>query len=1111
MTNQFKAMILLENSILKKEYLILLIFLIFAIFLTVLIIGASYFVARQNPESEKLSAYECGFEPYEDTRHTFDIRFCVIAILFIVRALKRLLTGFYTEIIMYRLKGWVYHLGFMLKSFLRVVFSTIYQVILSVQKAAVTLLSKIQVCLKKNTMCLQHLITNFLTSLGCIYIMPKKFTKLSGPKEFKICNSSAGHTNGILPKCTSYKRLLFVTGETRKYFSTLISKFDNELVSDIKNMDIIKANLFLNDGQLFTRAVSVDSLKKAWVSTKHKFGWAFKGVNSLSAVWFIQANKKLLEGSFKYPDRIRMLINNPNSREKLVSIANIVTKIIEIAIFTALEPQFEGYHVWENISKKRYSLEVKRNKVCSNYKMMVTQIGGIHYFKKRIICQTVFYPENYGFRPNKSAHQALKAVRHWKFNTTFLMDYNISTVYTAINNKRLKNIFKKKVKDFRFWGEISKILNAGVVHELRLIFGFKKVFQAGILGPFLYNVYMHEFDERVIQLQKLSKSTNKFYESIVYKGQESTKGYGHGTSDVAIHNLKRLAQNGESSKIFLKVREIVSKNHHQKVGHCKKTGTRVVFLQYARYLYDFILGVVGGRKYAGQIRKNLNNFIKSNLHLVVKKDSIVHRNEKSVRFLDHLISFREYQLKPTAVSKSTRALQKNKHRSMSKFLESDKRLAKSKSYQFYSNVLRQFDILSGKLQMGVRKKSHVSVLASIIAYKYIGGQLMRKISINCWKKFNKLMSFVNLDKLSSKRNANPVLTRWFLNLQKESDMCSELSARILYSNIVSLASAEWHVHLSIGQADKIKKLQQNYLIKMGAILKESLKGELEKKQSKMFYNHYFNRNGEEFNSSTKKVCDGSIRKLRALPEREFFLRKVSINAPIKDICLKLKLMGHIHSMKSKSIGYSSLSSYADSVIVTQVNSLIFGMLSWYSGVDNFGKVKSLVQLLRKNCILTLAAKHKKPVHWVQAVYGEDVVVLRGKEKIQLRSKASILSHRNQLNMTADFFFLYSWNVGQVPGFFTKLSRETAFIKSCFVMHCLQFGNHEVYSICQPYNLINCVKLSSIFHGRNIKIIKLTSIVIHINRKRLSLCAQHYMEFKFCTFSFLDYFNLNKSF
>ena len=77
-------MLFLENSLVKTEYLVLLIFLVFALLLTIIIIGASFLLAKQNPESEKLSAYECGFEPYEDTRHTFNIRFCVIAILFII-------------------------------------------------------------------------------------------------------------------------------------------------------------------------------------------------------------------------------------------------------------------------------------------------------------------------------------------------------------------------------------------------------------------------------------------------------------------------------------------------------------------------------------------------------------------------------------------------------------------------------------------------------------------------------------------------------------------------------------------------------------------------------------------------------------------------------------------------------------------------------------------------------------------------------------------------------------------------------------------------------------------------------------------------------------------
>lgn len=85
MTNiQTQLMLFIDNSLIKKEYLIILIFLLFAIVLTIIIISASYFLVKQNPEVEKLSAYECGFEPYEDSRHTFEIRFCVTAILFII-------------------------------------------------------------------------------------------------------------------------------------------------------------------------------------------------------------------------------------------------------------------------------------------------------------------------------------------------------------------------------------------------------------------------------------------------------------------------------------------------------------------------------------------------------------------------------------------------------------------------------------------------------------------------------------------------------------------------------------------------------------------------------------------------------------------------------------------------------------------------------------------------------------------------------------------------------------------------------------------------------------------------------------------------------------------
>jgi NADH-quinone oxidoreductase subunit A len=73
-----------NNSVFKEEYLGVLIFLVVAILLASVIAILSYTLTSQKPESEKLSSYECGFEPYEDTRNKFDVKFCLVAILFIL-------------------------------------------------------------------------------------------------------------------------------------------------------------------------------------------------------------------------------------------------------------------------------------------------------------------------------------------------------------------------------------------------------------------------------------------------------------------------------------------------------------------------------------------------------------------------------------------------------------------------------------------------------------------------------------------------------------------------------------------------------------------------------------------------------------------------------------------------------------------------------------------------------------------------------------------------------------------------------------------------------------------------------------------------------------------
>jgi NADH-quinone oxidoreductase subunit A len=69
---------------LLREYLPILIFLGVAVAVSGAAILASFILARQHPDSEKLSPYECGFDAFDDARSKFDVRFYLVAILFII-------------------------------------------------------------------------------------------------------------------------------------------------------------------------------------------------------------------------------------------------------------------------------------------------------------------------------------------------------------------------------------------------------------------------------------------------------------------------------------------------------------------------------------------------------------------------------------------------------------------------------------------------------------------------------------------------------------------------------------------------------------------------------------------------------------------------------------------------------------------------------------------------------------------------------------------------------------------------------------------------------------------------------------------------------------------
>ena len=72
------------NADFLQDYFPIMLFLFIALGLSIGFIILNFVFSPKNPDPEKLSAYECGFEPFNDSRMEFDVRFYLVAILFII-------------------------------------------------------------------------------------------------------------------------------------------------------------------------------------------------------------------------------------------------------------------------------------------------------------------------------------------------------------------------------------------------------------------------------------------------------------------------------------------------------------------------------------------------------------------------------------------------------------------------------------------------------------------------------------------------------------------------------------------------------------------------------------------------------------------------------------------------------------------------------------------------------------------------------------------------------------------------------------------------------------------------------------------------------------------
>ena len=257
----------------------------------------------------------------------------------------------------------------------------------------------------------------------------------------------------------------------------------------------------------------------------------------------------------------------------------------------------------------------------------------------RKVLESVFEPHFYsnmcGFRPNRNCHGAIRKLNDMieGHKTNYILDADIKGFFDNINHDVLINILLERIADERFIRLIRKFMKAGYIEDWQFHNTYSGTPQGGIISPILANIYLDKLDKYI------KEYTAKFDKGKKRKFSRESMDFGNARKRI-VRRLKFVKDERQRTKLILELKAI--EQGRAKYPNGEEMDADYRRMKYARYADDFLVGIIGSKQDAQQIKEDIKNFLADRLALELSDEkTLVTHTERPAKFLGYEITVRK--------------------------------------------------------------------------------------------------------------------------------------------------------------------------------------------------------------------------------------------------------------------------------------------------------------------------------------------------------------------------------------------------------------------------------------------------------------------------------------